>query len=101
MNVKCFLVVVASFIFLGSSLALADPVNINTANAEQISQGMVGIGKVKAATIVQDREKNGAFKSVDDLTRVKGIKSATIDKNRDRITVGQATTPGVTDVPKK
>lgn len=91
MNVKRLLLIVAS-ILLGGSLAFADPIDINTASADQISQGMVGIGKVKAASIVQDREKNGAFKSIDDLTRIKGIKSATIDKNRDRITVGQAHT---------
>jgi competence protein ComEA len=99
MNVKRLLLIVASLL-LGSSLALADPVDINTANADQISQGMVGIGKVKAASIVQDREKNGAFKSIDDLTRVKGIKSATIDKNRDRVTVGQLGS-GVADTSKK
>jgi competence protein ComEA len=100
MNVNRTLAVIASLL-LGSSLALADTVDINSASAEQISQGMVGIGKVKAASIVQDREKNGAFKSVDELTRVKGIKSATIDKNRDRITVGQASASGVADTPKK
>jgi competence protein ComEA len=99
MNAKRFLLIVASLL-LGSSLAVADPVDINTANADQISQGMVGIGKVKAASIVQDREKNGAFKSIDELTRVKGIKSATIDKNRDRVTVGQVAS-GVADPSKK
>lgn len=99
MNAKRFLLIVASLL-LGSSLAVADPVDINTANADQISQGMVGIGKVKAASIVQDREKNGAFKSIDELTRVKGIKSATIDKNRDRVTVGQVAS-GVADSSKK
>ena len=99
MNVKRLLLIIAS-ILLGGSLAFADPIDINTASADQISQGMVGIGKVKAASIVQDREKNGAFKSIDDLTRIKGIKSATIDKNRDRITVGQAGS-GVAETARK
>jgi competence protein ComEA len=70
--------------------ASAEPIDINTATAEQIDAGLTGVGKAKAAAIVQDREKNGPFKSVDDLKRVKGIKAATIAKNRDKISVGAA-----------
>jgi len=66
---------------------LAEPVDVNTATAEQIAEAMAGVGKAKAEAIIQDREKNGKFKSIDDLTRVKGIKIATISKNRDKITV--------------
>ncbi|HUL13015.1 MAG TPA: helix-hairpin-helix domain-containing protein [Methylococcaceae bacterium] len=67
--------------------ALAEPVDVNTATAEQIAAAMAGVGKAKADAIVQDRDKNGKFKSIDELTRVKGIKTATISKNRDNITV--------------
>ena len=66
----------------------AEPVDINTATAEEIAKALTGIGKAKAEAIVKDREKNGKFKSVDDLTRVKGIKAAIIAKNRDKMTVG-------------
>lgn len=65
---------------------LAEPVDLNTATADQIAEAMAGVGKTKAEAIIQDREKNGKFKSVDDLARVKGIKVATIAKNRDKIT---------------
>lgn len=75
---------------IGTSLALAEPLDINSANADQISAAMAGVGKVKASAIVQDREKNGKFKTIEDLARVKGIKSSTIEKNRDNITVGEA-----------
>ncbi len=86
-----FIRLIVSLLFaLGSALALAEPLDINTASAEQLSQVMVGVGKVKAAAIVKDREQNGQFKSVDDLTRVKGVKANTVEKNRDKITVGQA-----------
>ena len=86
-----FIRLIVSLLFaLGSALALAEPLDINTASAEQLSQVMVGVGKVKAAAIVKDREQNGHFKSVDDLTRVKGVKANTVEKNRDKITVGQA-----------
>lgn len=71
-----------------SALAVsAEPVDVNTATAEQIATAMAGVGKAKAEAIVQDRDKNGKFKSVDDLARVKGIKLAIISKNRDKITV--------------
>jgi competence protein ComEA len=66
----------------------AEPIDINSATVEQIDEALVGVGKVKAQAIVQDREKNGKFKSVDDLVRVKGIGPATVAKNRSKITVG-------------
>ena len=87
---RLFVLLVLAF---GFSIAFAEPVDINSANAEQISEAMVGVGKVKAAAIVQDREQNGQFTSIDDLARVKGIKSSIIDKNRDKITIGQAAQP--------
>jgi competence protein ComEA len=65
--------------------AWAEPLDINTATAEQIAQVMTGVGVAKAETIVKDRDANGKFKSIDDLNRVKGIGAATIDKNRDKI----------------
>ncbi|BBA34687.1 uncharacterized protein sS8_2742 [Methylocaldum marinum] len=77
------------FMLFSSAWGLsAETVDINSATVEQLSKSMNGIGKSKAEAIIQDREKNGKFKSVDDLTRVKGIGAATVEKNRDKITVG-------------
>jgi len=88
-----------SLIALG---ALAEPIDINTATAEQIAASLVGIGKAKAEAIVQDREKNGPFHSVDDLARIKGIKGAIIAKNRDKIAAGAgASAPAVPASPAK
>jgi competence protein ComEA len=67
---------------------LAEPLDINSATAEQLDATLTGVGKVKAQAIVQDRDKNGKFKSVDELERVKGIGPATIEKNRSKLTVG-------------
>lgn len=75
------------FLSCGSASA-APPVDINTATAEQLADALVGIGKAKAEAIVQDRAKNGNFKSVDDLERVKGIGPKMIEKNRGLLTVG-------------
>lgn len=73
-------------LFLSSFGVRAEPVDLNSATAEQIATAMTGVGKAKAEAIIQDRDKNGKFKTVEDLARVKGIKLALISKNRDKIT---------------
>tara|TARA_R110002096_G_scaffold152824_2_gene316032 strand:- start:990 stop:1226 length:237 start_codon:yes stop_codon:yes gene_type:complete len=60
-------------------------VNVNTAPAEEIAKQLNGIGTAKAEAIVSYRTQNGAFKTLQDLTKVKGIGAATVDKNRDNI----------------
>ena len=61
------------------------PVNINTANAEQIAEALKGIGQSKAEAIVAYRDANGVFKHVDELVNVKGIGIRTVDINREFI----------------
>jgi competence protein ComEA len=61
--------------------AVITSIDINTANQDQLAM-LTGIGPAKAAAIVEYREANGPFASVDDLAKVRGIGSATIDKNR-------------------
>ncbi len=61
-------------------------ININTASSLTL-QKLNGIGLVKARAIIEYREKNGAFSSVDELINVKGIGKATLDKIRNDITV--------------
>ena len=71
------------------------PVNVNTASAQAIADGVKGIGMSKAQLIVAYREANGAFTHVDQLVNVKGIGIKTVDRIRDQITLedsGQATT---------
>lgn len=75
---------------LAAPLLMAEPVDINTATAEQLAKQLSGIGPAKARAIIEYREANGPFKSVDDLDHVKGIGKSTVAKNRDRITVGPA-----------
>ncbi|MGY6215351.1 ComEA family DNA-binding protein [Methylolobus aquaticus] len=82
---KFVFIAVAAFTW---SFALAEAVDINSANSDQLAQAMVGVGKAKADAIVQEREKNGKFNSIEDLSRVKGIKQALIEKNRNNLTVG-------------
>ena len=61
-------------------------VNINTANVEELQQ-LKGIGAKKAAEIVDYREAHGEFKNVDELTNVKGIGKATLEKLRQELVV--------------
>ena len=65
----------------------AEPVNINTADAEALAAAINGVGLKKARDIVSHRQKNGPFQSVDDLARVSGIGMQTVDKSRANLTV--------------
>lgn len=70
---------------LALPLAASEPVDINTASAEEIAAALNGIGLSKAEKIVEYREMNGPFVHVDELVNVKGIGLRTVDKNRDAI----------------
>ncbi|WKD29711.1 ComEA family DNA-binding protein [Halomonas sp. KG2] len=72
-----------------SGLALAQdiaPINVNTADAELLAE-LPGIGPSRAAAIIEERENNGVFANVDDLTRVSGIGPATVDRMRDQVAI--------------
>ncbi|MES2998555.1 MAG: ComEA family DNA-binding protein [Pseudomonadota bacterium] len=62
-------------------------VNINMADAETLALELKGIGQKRAQAIIAFREKNGPFKSIDDLAKVRGISKRIVDQNRERITV--------------
>ena len=68
-----------------SSLLYAAQVNVNTADAETLSSELSGVGQSKAEAIVSYREQHGPYKNVEELTNVKGIGTATIDKNKSKI----------------
>lgn len=67
--------------------AWAGPVDINKADAATIAKELQGIGLSRAQAIVEYREKNGAFKSADDLRKVKGIGAKTLELNRANIRI--------------
>lgn len=72
------------------SAASAGLVDLNTATAAQL-ETLPGIGKATAQNILQYREKNGPFASVDDLQKVKGIGPKLMEKIRPLVTVGGST----------
>lgn len=65
----------------------AEPrININTATVEELDL-LPGVGKVTAQRIIDFREQNGPYRSVDDLVHVQGISTRTIEGLRDLVTV--------------
>jgi len=70
---------------LAPCLLFAGPVNINQADADTIARELQGIGPVKAKAIVDYRESNGPFESVEDLLEVKGIGPKTLERKREDI----------------
>ncbi len=61
-------------------------ININTASEDLLCQ-IKGIGEVKAQSIIEYRESNGPFASLEDLLKVKGIGEAMLEKIRPYITL--------------
>ena len=75
---KFFIMLVMSFGMLFSS------VDINTANADELSS-LNGVGTSKAQAIVTYR-KGHCFKSINELSNVKGIGAKTVEKNKSNLT---------------
>ncbi|MCF7749652.1 helix-hairpin-helix domain-containing protein [Bacillus subtilis subsp. subtilis] len=71
----------------------ADRIDINTADASTLQQGLTNVGPRKAEAIVAYRRQHGHFLRVEDLTRVKGIGTATVERNRQRMTTGIMKSP--------
>lgn len=62
-------------------------ININTATMEDLDT-LPGIGPAYAQRIIEYREVNGPFSSIEEIILVSGIGDSTFDKIRDSITVG-------------
>jgi competence protein ComEA len=106
MNLRGLVVALASGILLAPMVAMgqsskasdapvekaasvAAVVNLNTASAAQL-ESLPGIGARTAARIIEYRQKNGAFKKVEELMNVKGIGEKNFLKLKSRLTVAAA-----------
>ena len=63
----------------GADLAGSVLLNINTASAAEL-EALPAIGPVTAQAIVDYRTANGPFRTVEEITEVKGIGAATLEK---------------------
>ena len=72
----------------GSETAREDVrIYLNTATAQQL-EALPGIGTVKAQAIIDYRESNGPFRSIEEVMEVRGIGPAIYESIRDLISVG-------------
>lgn len=78
---------VCLFCFASPSFAAID---LNTATQAEL-EALDGIGPVKAKAIIAYRTKNGPFKSVGQLDKVKGFGKASVKKIKGDVTVGKTT----------
>ena len=85
---KLLLIIVTLFAFAGLANAA---VNINSATQAQL-ETLKGVGPAKAKEIIEYRQKNGPFKTVDDLEKVKGIGPGILKKIHNDISVSGTTT---------
>ena len=61
-------------------------INVNTANKELL-MSIKGVGEKRADAIIAYRKQNGPFKSVDQLSKIKGLGQYFVDTNRDVLVV--------------
>jgi len=66
-------------------VAMAGPVDVNTADAKTLAKELDGVGMSKAQAIVDYRKANGPFKTAEDLTKVKGLGKKTVELNRQNL----------------
>ncbi|NWG40200.1 MAG: helix-hairpin-helix domain-containing protein [Hydrogenophilaceae bacterium] len=78
--------ILVAMMFAGSAWAAVD---INTATQSEL-ESVKGLGPSKAKAIIAYREKNGNFKSIEELDNVKGFGKSSIAKLRDELTVGSS-----------
>lgn len=78
--------------------APAGKVNLNTATVSQL-EDLPGIGPALAARIVEHRQKNGAFKSIEDVMAVKGVGEKNFSKIQGFLSVGA--TAATKETPKQ
>lgn len=80
--------------------AWAGPVNVNTADASLLAKELDGVGPAKAQAIVEYRQKNGPFRTPEDLLKVQGIGERVLEQNRANLRFsGAGTAPAATKAP--
>lgn len=88
------LVLSASLLFpMSWAEATVNKIDINTASLEQL-EAVKGVGQDIAHNILAYKKDHGAFQSIDDLRKVKGVGKVRLEALRETFTVGSTPTPG-------
>ena len=74
-----------------STTRMTGVVNLNTADLDQL-QLLPGVGEKRAAAILDLRKSKGGFKSVEELTQVKGVGESMLERLRPHLAVKGKTT---------
>ena len=82
---KCLSLCLLSPPLFAEDPSVSSTVNINTADAATLSASLKGVGSSKAQAIVTYRDNYGPFKSIEELTAVRGIGDSLLAKNKDNI----------------
>ena len=93
-TVLSFILVAAAALTIAGSVEAAQPagvVNVNTASTEQL-QLLPRVGPALAGRIIDFREANGPFRTVDEIVAVKGIGETSLEKLEPYIVTSGATT---------
>lgn len=61
-------------------------INLNSASSTQLQQ-LSGVGAKKAEAIIEFRNKNGPFKTIEEIQKVKGIGLALFEKNKTKLAI--------------
>jgi len=81
--------------FFAASLLLlsfntqAELININQADAATLDHYLLGIGEKKAQRIIEYREENGGFSSIEEIMEVSGIGEKTFAKNQEQLSISE------------
>lgn len=75
-------------IFIDQNPSYDYPLDLNSATQDAL-ESLPGIGPTKASSIINYREQNGPFLSIEELMNVEGIGQETFANLKDLITVGQ------------
>jgi competence protein ComEA len=71
---------------MGESSVQPQKINLNKAEA-WLLQALPEMGEARAQAIIDYRTRYGPFRSIKDLTKVKGIGSTTFERVKDLVTV--------------
>ena len=86
----CLLALLCLATVAPTSSAVETPtLDINQASVQQLID-LPGIGEAIAQRIVDFRKKNGPFRRVEDLLKIKGIGEKSLEKLRPHVRVGQS-----------
>lgn len=82
---KIFFLTLALFVL--PNIVFGALINLNTAGQKEL-ESITGVGEVIAGRIIEYRNLNGSFETIEEVKNVKGIGDATFLKMKDEITVG-------------